>query len=400
MLDRPAPIMTSDPGSFARHTILQRLPAIIDRVLAGNDYAELQRRRLLALRDEVAGGWRLGRLSQATPDRAAWDAACALWEGRTWLGIPWFFAEAYFYRRLLEAVGYFDAGPTAGQDPFRSQKLAELGDAALDGLAGVLGRLPAAPAERCAALLLCALWGNRADLTFDGMAQTAYAGLESGHAGGLLIDQRAVACEKLAGGLRRVDFINDNAGLELLFDLALADFLLKYGMAGQVHFHLKSQPFFVSDAMIADVHDALERVRSRRDLAALGRRLADALAGGRLALHAQPFWVMPAGFEALPADLRADLAQADMVILKGDANYRRLLDDRHWPATASLAVLTSYFPAPYVAIRAIKAELIVDLSEDVVRRLHVADPQWMVNGQYGLIRVVEPPASRNTGGRA
>jgi len=42
-------------------------------------------------------------------------------------------------------------------------------------------------------------------------------------------------------------------GLELLFDLALADFLLCHGWAREVVLHLKNQPFFVSDAMPKDV---------------------------------------------------------------------------------------------------------------------------------------------------
>ncbi len=379
------------PGSFAHYTILNRLPAIVDRVLAAGDYPPAAAAALRRLRDECAAGQPVAPLAETAGDRAEWDAA---WErhaaGHTWLDIPWYFAEAYFHRRLLEASGYFQPGPGHGRDPYGPQKATELDGPALAGCAEALGRLPAAPGERLPALLLCALWGNRADLTFADMAQTAYAGLASGETHSLLLDHRPAVAAALAGSVGRVDFINDNAGLELLFDLALADFLLTEGLAGTVRFHLKSQPFFVSDAMIADVEEALRRLRAHPDLAALAQRLDGHLAAGRLVLCAEPFWVSAYGFEALPPALRTELAGAALVFIKGDANYRRLLDDRAWPASASLASLTRYFPARYVAIRAVKAELIVDIGEETAARLRERRPDWMTSGEYGVICVVPP----------
>ena len=65
----------------------------------------------------------------------------------------------------------------------------------------------------------------------------------------------------LAAGVARVDFVNDNAGRELLFDLAFASFLLKQGWTRRVVFHLKSRPFFVSDAMPQDVRHLVALLR-------------------------------------------------------------------------------------------------------------------------------------------
>ena len=80
------------------------------------------------------------------------------------------------------------------------------------------------------------------------------------------------------------------------------------------------------------------------------------------------------------------LAAADLVILKGDANYRRLLGDAHWPPTTSFAAVTGYFPAPLVALRTLKAEIIVGLQPGQVERLQAEDPAWLVNGRRGLIQ--------------
>ena len=88
----------------------------------------------------------------------------------------------------------------------------------------------------------------------------------------------------------------------------------------------------------------------------------------------------------LPAELRSELAKADLVILKGDANYRRLLHDRHWPHTARLEELAAYFPAPLACLRTLKSELAVDLTAAQVAALDAADPHWLINGRRGIIR--------------
>lgn len=388
MTDIAKPLMTSDPGSFAQYTILNRLPAIVDRVLATNPYPEEIRSALLALRRELIEGKSVSPLTEETPDRTEWDAEWARYAGRSWLDIPWYFAEAFFYRRLLEAVRYFQSGPWRGWDPFKAQKQEEL-RSALPRFASVATQLPADPRAGLFAFLLFNLWSNRADLTFDSMVEMAYAGLEHDHDAALLIDHRELIWQALANGVRRVDFVNDNAGLELLWDLALAAYLLALGLAQEVRFHLKSQPFFVSDAMIADVHETLDALRERAGLDALARRLEEHRRQRKLLLFDEPFWVTARGFERMPASLRKDLSASDLVFFKGDANYRRLLDDRAWPPDASLAALTRYFPAPYATIRVIKAELIVDLRAEQVERLKASDPTWMVNGRYGLIQFIK-----------
>src|SRR5207253_2841719 len=81
-------------------------------------------RPLDALDAELRAGTLRGLLED-TPDRADWDRAVAPHLGRSWLNLPWYFAEAYFYRRLLEATGYFGNGSLGGRDPFAADKASE-----------------------------------------------------------------------------------------------------------------------------------------------------------------------------------------------------------------------------------------------------------------------------------
>jgi hypothetical protein len=172
-----------------------------------------------------------------------------------------------------------------------------------------------------------------------------------------------------------------------LMDLALVDFLLGEGLVEQVAFHLKQQPFFVSDTMPRDVEAGLAALPHGGQAArALGERTQEHLARGRLRLYTHWFYVTSLFYFQLPDDLRAELAAADLVIFKGDVNYRRLIGEVHWPPTTPFAQTTAYFPAPLVALRTCKGELIVGLAEGEAERLQAEDPAWMVNGRRGLVQ--------------
>ncbi|NLX43146.1 MAG: protein-glutamate O-methyltransferase family protein, partial [Chloroflexi bacterium] len=79
---------------------------------------------------------------------------------------------------------------------------------------------------------------------------------------------------------------------------------------------------------------------------------------------------------------------SDLILLKGDVNYRRLLEDRDWPPTTDLAEVTRYMPAPFVTLRTLKAELVVGLAPGLAESLAAEDPDWLVNGERGVIHYV------------
>jgi hypothetical protein len=95
-------------------------------------------------------------------------------------------------------------------------------------------------------------------------------------------------------------------------------------------------------------------------------------------------------FRQMPQDVRARLAEADLVILKGDVNYRRLLDDAHWPFTTSMESAAGYFPAPFVTLRTLKGEIMVGLLPSQVEELNASDPTWLINGKRGVIQFIDP----------
>ncbi len=392
----PPPLMTSDPGSFARATIVERKPQIIRQVIEENGYPLEIVQALQMFRDEIAEQ-PMQPLIESAPDVDGWNAELRHYEGKSWLEVPWYWAEVFFYRKLLETVRYFQPGLWHERDPFGSLKRRQEAEALARFAEGwsqlETAALHLSEAQVFEALLHSALWGNRADLSNFTVRELAQAGLATqAERHNLLIDDTQAVEALLSAGVARVDFICDNVGLDLLFDLALADFLLGRGWAQQVTLHLKSQPFFVSDAMPADATLAINALATAAPAAeqALGQRLRAWVEDGHLRLATDPFWTGFLMFRDMPSHLRGELAQAALVVVKGDVNYRRLLDDRHWPHTTRMEDVTAYFPAPFVALRTLKGEIMVGLEPGQAERLFAEDPAWLINGKRGVIHLVIP----------
>lgn len=390
-MKQPEPIRGNEPGTWAEDTITRRLPATARRIPAENSFAPEIEARLAQLAAEIPAAPLRFVHEPDAPDAAGWAAATRPYLGQNWLDVPWFFVETYFYRRVLEAIGYFDGHRV---DPFAYQKQQGLTTTvpAIATLARQLddwmAALPAADA--LARLIAVDLWGNRADLSLWPADEIRHGNADLETAGAyLLADDTAVVVTHLLqarGG--RVDFLLDNAGFELVGDLALADFLLTAGLVDRVKLHAKLHPTFVSDATAVDIHHTAAFLAGSADPAvgACGLRLQDHLDRGRLAVTDHPFWVSPHAFWDLPHDLRTDLARSRLIVSKGDANYRRLLGDRHWPFTTPFTAIVASRPAPLLALRTLKAELAAGLTPLQIERLHATDPDWMVNGRYGVIQ--------------
>ena len=88
----------------------------------------------------------------------------------------------------------------------------------------------------------------------------------------------------------------------------------------------------------------------------------------------------------MPESLRRELGKSDLVLFKGDMNYRRLLGDRHWGYEDPFEEIMAYFPAPVVAIRTLKAEVVCGLRPGQADETAAKDPEWMVDAKWGVIQ--------------
>jgi uncharacterized protein with ATP-grasp and redox domains len=384
--------MVSEPGSFAEHTIARRKPQIIANVIASNDYTPEIEADLRAFENEIASG-EVQPLHEEMPDTAIWLGAIEPWLGHTWRELPWYLAEAYFYRRIIEVVRYLQPGPWHLHDPFEPQKV-EATRQGLDALEQFMAMRSqqASQEEQIEAWMRRSLWGNRVDLSNITVASDRNHDVTGDETNSMLVDHTAAVVRMLCEGqVQRLDLIGDNSGLEHLSDLGWIDHLITHDAVEMVHLHLKPRPFFVSDAMVSDFVTTRQMLVDHEDtaLSALGQRIEAHLEDGRLILQDHAFWVSPFFYTTLPADLEGELASSDLLVFKGDANYRRLVEDRHWPPTTPLEEVVDYLPAPMVALRTLKSELVLGLPEGMAARLDREDPDWMINGQHGVIQFVE-----------
>ena len=347
------PILSNVPGTLAWHVWHERHPALFARIKEAHPFPPSVN---AALDDLLA--------ETLTP---------------SWLDAPFLWAESYFYRRLLDAIGYFApaaadlspreaTGPWAGFDPFAFLKDADLASAPLHDL----------PELTPAGHLIASLWGNQADLGFQ-------LGIAVGPAAHLVADATDDALSVLVGAAR-VGLVADNAGKEILADLGLIDFLLSpAGGVGSVTLHLKPHPSYVSDATTTDLVKCLRALADAGGRAAgIAGRLRDAAGAGRFVIATDPFFCAPLPFHKAPPDL---FGPADVLVFKGDLNYRRLVGDYHWPTSTPFASTLPALNSAIVALRTLKSDVLVGVDDAAIRDLK---GDWRTNGRYGSVQVFIP----------
>lgn len=378
----PGAILTDLSNPFASHTMRVRIPAILQQVIDVNPgLTAKQRAAIERLRDDVAAGQPVPSLAAGAPDVESWQMALSDQPGRTWHDVEWFFAETYLYRVLMDAVEYF----TTRYDPFTPIKAEEY---ASDGHRALLEHALSVAGSREDALytlLGVALWGNRVDLSY---AESRAHGT-SINTDDLLVDHRAAAIGALMGGAHTVHIVADNAGSELSADLVLIDRLLRDKWAGQVVLHVKAHPTFVSDAITDDVIQFLRRAVEGvyGELAAgMGARLIGAVGSGTLRLSSRYYWNSASMWWDMPEELHAFMSQAPLTIVKGDANYRRVVGDARWPYETPFHEVVAPSGIPVLCLRTLKSDPIVGLLPGQSERLEAIDPRWRWSGKRGVIQ--------------
>ena len=383
MLERPPMIRTDHSNTFAHNTMKVRVPKIIREVQELNpDYPASIQRSLDALRESLESDARIPMLDLPTPDYDDWLPSYKAHEGHTWLNTDWFFAEIFFYRHLIQAVRWWETE----HDPFAPKKESELVSEALWALVNrALAIEKELPLEEHLMMLLhSALWGNRIDLSFPASMAHGHEVIDDD----LLTDDSVSAINYLLKARGTVHLIADNTGSELAMDMVLVDTLLE-SVAQQVILHVKMHPTFVSDATVADVLillDAFATGQHGDSVQQVGERLRAALTDGRLRLAPDSFWNSSYLLWQLPPRLTRLFQEAALVIVKGDANYRRTVGDALWPTDTPFAAVTDYFPAPLLALRTLKSDTLVGLPNGMAEQLEAIDPQWRVNGRRGVIQ--------------
>ncbi len=392
----PPEIMGCDADSFASYTLDNRLPHIIDQIIIDNNLKSYEVENLRKLSAEIATGEIRALGGNNDIDSAQWNNYVAPYLGKKWFDVPFFFVEMYFYRRVLEAISYFSTCSDNAIDPYKVQKERELYAAVLHAkdYADVLEASRNShqdPLKYLEFFLSATLWSNRADLSqLPRDAEIENYGIVGSESSSLLINDlpgfsRFIRAKKR---LNRLDVILDNSGAELLADLALVCYLLESDLVKSVYLHCKAYPIFVSDATMTDIKFTLDCLKNNisSEVVQWANKLELFIDQGRLELCHHDFWTQPLFFQDMPDDLSSVFKVSDLVIVKGDANYRRLVEDRHWPISMPLSNTVAYFPSNCLILRVLKSELLVGADPEYLASCNLPD-DWMTDGKFGIVQL-------------
>ncbi|EWC47698.1 hypothetical protein DRE_02898 [Drechslerella stenobrocha 248] len=455
------PYKTSDRNSFAFTSACKRWPVIITqaidavfRAIPGpKDEVKTKEGRkiveeLAKLKYEVQHNRALTPLrDDGLPDISHYNSALSTLGEPTWLGIPWLFAECYLYRRM--AISFNLTTSWKDYDVFLGSKLKTL-RSSLPAILELAHRYttitePADFTDPASSLLfeeifLICLWGNATDLSLlTTLSHEDIQALQGSHARdeskkNILandidkIYNLLTSLKQSKDGERQIDIVLDNSGFELFVDLYLAGYLLSQGLATRIVLHPKNHPWFVSDVLPSDFGILLNALRDpidffltqegdeeeqdgrpelkQADLVSL-KGLFDSLAGyhaeGKLSMRTSAYWTVQDPFWTLPSTensaLWDDLKTSELVIYKGDLNYRKLTGDSEWDPTTpfdiSLGPVGKASGCRTLALRTCKADVVVGLPEGTDERLRREDPdninepekrKWSWSGKYAVVQ--------------
>lgn len=343
--------------------------------------------KLATLKYELQHNRKLAPLSDdGQADIAGYNAELDKRGDPKWHDVQWLYAECYLYRRIstlfvLSSSSYwksYDVFNRQKMSTFKSSRPAVLELAAkyreiIQNLSKgneVVESTDPKRIEEAEKLLftemaeIC-LWGNATDLslltnlTYEDIQKLQGSDARKTSEKNILVNDLAAAFEVLNHAKvskqesRRVDIVLDNAGFELFVDLILAGYLLATGLATEVVLHPKSIPWFVSDVVPQDLGNLLSAMAEPQAFYTAssdedGNRpepLSDEevenvkflfedwslLHGeGQLILRPNRFWTHAGSFWRMPIEaesLMEDLKESELVVFKGDLNYRKLTGD-------------------------------------------------------------------------
>lgn len=320
----------------------------------------------------------------------------------------WLYAECYVYRKLKSI--FSETQTLKDFDYFENSKKLEFKNS-MTTIASVIksvnefnstGPSQVEVENFFRKLLKVNLWGNRNDLSItlgkeiEQVDSDPISDVDTFN-NELLVDQtqdiwKCISVEKSG---KIVDIINDNSGYELLCDLLLADFIIHHKLAKKIRFFVKAIPWFISDVLPTDFKFTISELKNHKNslLSDAGTRFENYLSTGEFVLIEPPdqFFTSPFEYykmEKISPELYRTLAEAELLIFKGDLNYRKLLGDINWDSSTDFRTsLSGFEPTNLCSLRTVKADLISGLAPGLAEELLEREgKKWMATGKYGVIQ--------------
>ena len=450
---------TGDPSSFGHSTARERWPRILQKVIddlafaANIDFSGVEEvphekqdhttrhmlRSIHHIREAIIHNEELVLMREDMgEDIEDYNAELYSFDDAAWLKCPWLYAECYMYRYLHTIFMKSQDPRWLKYDAFWTSKR----EAIISSQKGVLELLNhfnsvlSSLTHNDAAIITdhdtqhalfeemvqISLWGNATDLSLLQNVSTSQLSSLQGRrareasAANVLVDHTSTVfsllsslkCRDQAG---EIHIILDNSGFELLTDLVFASFLLAAGYAAKVVLHGKAMPWFVSDVNAHDLHDLVTGLQHNSYYAdispsdesacrAAGNHFASLQEAGTLVFEAHPFWTTAHPFgrmKVVAPALYKRLEKAELVIYKGDLNYRKLTYDALWPHTTAFeeAIGPLKTGTRTLALRTAKADVAVGVPRE---KLEGMEEGWTRTGKWGMVQFWDGKKVENEAG--
>ena len=370
-MKKPDYICTGDLNSFAFFTVTKRLPSIVRSIIENNSFSSEILEKLEELFRDIPGAEFKPLPGTSGVNRRINEKIKT--EKYRWNKAPFIFVENYLYHRLKEICGYsanrYDYFAFKKNNDVLSKK-DELLKAIEDFDALAKHELSASIKQ----VMHSYLFGNAVDLS--------QAKVLDKSAVNLLIDDSEKTGSVLANS-KQIDIILDNSGEELLYDILFSYWVLNKTKTATVNLHFKTFPYFVSDALKSDFHFLLKVLSETAGGKNFSAAIYDRIARGSIVLLEDDFWTDTDDFLSTPENIKNIFLNSDLIIFKGDLNYRKLVEDRHWEHNTGIKEIITYPHKNCLALRVLKSELITGLKNVP----DASNNEWMYNGKYGIIQL-------------
>ncbi|KAG7665203.1 HRT2 [[Candida] subhashii] len=416
----PPPYYNDDPKSFAYPTIHKRWPTIIEgaiddvKAAPTTKYSSESQAKILQQLQDLLKAFKNDEVVREftqdeillNPDLIHYNKALIdlhMVKKVTWQTGPWLYLECYLYQYINN---FFLESEWDDFDIFENLKTktfkqSESGVLELckryESLANQIKDL--GESDDTLKLLFhefcdISLWGNATDLsllagnvTLEDIKSVQGAEVRKKNEEKILINDLDQAWEwyvnKRQGS--RVDIVLDNSGFELFADLILVLFLLDSKLSKEVHLHCKEIPWFVSDTMPKDFQDLLNQLKDSEFYPNIHQEHPSAIElvyqeiknyyeSGKIIIDHDPFWTLHYNYWDIPKfdQLYSKLLKSDLIIFKGDLNYRKLTGDLQWDKTTPFKTAIQQLDGsklPILSLRTCKADVVVGLPAGINEKL-------------------------------
>lgn len=214
--------------------------------------------------------------------------------------------------------------------------------------------------------------------------------------------------------LENTNILVDNYGHEFLCDLILGIYLINFNISQKVTYHVNKLPIFVSDIIEKDFNKIITQLKAlcenktaeeKKEFEVINK-IEELYKEGRIIIKPNFFWNMPTTYSSLfkkdAPEYHKELqkiftggeSQKELLIIKGDLNYRRTVGDIIISPSEKINKYIKYISCPTLIIRSFKSNVVLlgkDNKEDIFKTNFDYDYggiDWKTEGRAGIIQFV------------